>query len=86
MHFIESISTDKDNFNRHFTTSSSTEFVLKYFGARLSGARLMFDGKELNYEISLDRIVRFHRQENQITFLEKYSDEVYRRTILKIRD
>ena len=86
LHFREALCTNKENFDRHFTTFSSTQFVLTYFGARISGARIMFDGEVLNYEISFDRIYSFEENENGIILLEKYSEKIYRKTILNIRN
>jgi hypothetical protein len=84
LYFREAICTNKNNFDRHFTTNSSTEFKLTHFTARISGARIMFDGEKLNYEISLDRIINFEENFTEIMFLESYSEEIYRRTIIKI--
>jgi hypothetical protein len=52
---------------------------------RTSGARIMLQGDELYYEIAIDLLVDFIEKENQVfEFLEKYSENVYRKTILKI--
>jgi hypothetical protein len=51
----------------------------------MSGARIMLQGEELYYEIAMDLLVDFAEKENQTSeFLEKYSENVYRKTILKI--
>lgn len=82
INFREAICTNKENFDRHFTTYSSTEFELTHFAVRISGARIMFMGEILNYEISVDRIIKFERIDDEYLFLEKYSDVIYRRTII----
>jgi hypothetical protein len=82
--FKEAICTNKNNFDRHFTTFSNTEFELTHFTARISGARIMFYEEKLNYEISIDRIINFEVNSNEILFLETYSEDIYRRTIIKI--
>ncbi|MES2592335.1 MAG: hypothetical protein V4608_10650 [Bacteroidota bacterium] len=84
LNFSEAISTNKKNFDRHFTTYSSTEFKLTHFSARISGARIMFIGEKLNYEISIDRIINIEQNNFEILFIEAYSDEVFRETNLKI--
>lgn len=84
LYFKEAISTQKENFDRHFTSFSSTEFLLTNFTARISGARIMFDGEKLNYEISLDRVISLEESECQFIFIEAYSEDVYRQTILKV--
>ncbi len=86
LYFREAICTNKDNFDRHFTTFSSTEFILTNISARISGARLMFAGEKLAYEIGIDYIIQFEERENEIEFLEAYSEKIYRQTILKISD
>jgi hypothetical protein len=84
--FREAICTDKENFDRHLTSYSSTEFKLTNFATRFSGARIMFDGEKLNYEISLDYLIKIERHANEIIFLEAYSEKIYRRTIMAISD
>lgn len=80
----ESISTNPINFDRHFTTSTSLSFTLKNIACRISGARIMLQGEELYYEIAMDLLLDFMEKENQtFEFLEKYSENVYRKTILK---
>ena len=45
----------------------------------------MLQGDELYYEIAIDLLVDFIEKEDQVfEFLEKYSEDVYRKTILKI--
>ena len=80
----ESISTNGINFDRHFTTSNSMSFIVKNIACRTSGARIMLQGDELYYEIAIDLLVDFIEKEDQVfEFLEKYSENVYRKTILK---
>ena len=80
-----SISTNGINFNRHFTTSNLMSFIVKNIACRTSGARIMLQGDELYYEIAIDLLVDFIEKEDQVfEFLEKYSEDVYRKTILKI--
>ena len=81
----ESISINGINFDRHFTTSNSMSFIVTNIACRTSGARIMLQGDELYYEIAIDLLVDFMEKENQVfEFLEKYSENVYRKTILKI--
>ncbi|MGL4597709.1 MAG: hypothetical protein ACRCYO_09280 [Bacteroidia bacterium] len=86
LYFREAISTNEGNFDRHFTSFSSTAFKLVNVATRYSGARIMFDGEKLNYEISLDCLIHFEEKENEFTFIEAYTEKVYRRTILKVTD
>ena len=80
----EALCTNRDSFNRHFTTYSSTEFELREFSARVSGARIMFIGETLHYEISIDRIIKFDKSVDNFIFIEKYSEEIYRKTIVSL--
>jgi hypothetical protein len=84
--FSEAICTERTNFDRHFTTFSSTEFKLSKIGVRFSGARLMFEGERIAYEIALDNIILFEERENEVEFIEAYSEKIYRKTILKFTD
>lgn len=80
----EFISTNRDDFDRHFTTSSSLEFELKNFAVRTSGGRAMFLGEKQSYEIGSDLVIGFEKADNQTyAFLEKYSETVFRKSILQ---
>lgn len=83
--FQEAISTNTLNFDRHFTTFNAAEFILDKVFWRISGGRIIFDGKESYYEISADRITDFQEIGDGIfEFLEMYSETVYRRSRLEI--
>lgn len=82
IHFSESICTHTDLFDRHFTTYSSTEFELISLSARISGARIMFTGEQLIYEICIDNIVQLNELNREYVLLEAYSEAIYRRTII----
>ncbi|MBQ4822115.1 hypothetical protein [Aquimarina sp. MMG016] len=80
----EYISTHKDNFDRHFTTFSELKFKLNNFGVRLSGGRVFFMADEQMYEIGGDIIIAIKSKENnEFELMEKYSETVYRKSILK---
>ena len=76
LHFSEAICTFKDSFDRHFTTFSSTEFILKNFSVRISGTRIIFRGDKLDYEIGLDTIISIEENDAKIVFIEAYSKEI----------
>jgi len=79
----EYISTNKNNFDRHFTTSSKLVFEMTNFGVRMSGARAMFMGEKQSYEIGVDRIIHFEQlKENEYELIEKYSETAHRKSIL----
>lgn len=83
--FREAISTNQLNFDRHFTTFNASEFILEKVFWRISGGRIIFDGKESYYEICLDRITDFQELgEGVFEFLERYGETVYRKTSLEI--
>ncbi|UZR95251.1 hypothetical protein [Chondrinema litorale] len=80
----EFITTNKDNYNRHFTTFSELEFTLQSCGARISGGRAMFLGDKLSYEIAIDIIVDLIEiDELNFELVEKYSESVYRKSELR---
>lgn len=84
VHINGYLSRNKDNFDRHFTTFTTLEFEVKHIGVRISGGRASFDGDIQSYEIWVDSIVQLENpQPNEYHFLEKYSDTVYRLSILK---
>ncbi|MFK7774846.1 MAG: hypothetical protein AB8F94_22085 [Saprospiraceae bacterium] len=81
------ISTNKDNFDRHFTSFSKLEFVMKDFGVRFSGNRARFEGEKQSYEIGGDHIIRIEeKEEDEFEIIEKYSEKVFRRTMIKFLD
>lgn len=86
LYFQEALSTDKNKLDRHCTTFSSTEFIVTTIGVRTSGARLVFSGGKLMYEIAMDLLTHFEENKTEIQFIETYSDKVYRITKLKITD
>ena len=81
----QSISVNKDNFDRHFTCFSHFEFELDYFGIRMSGQKMIFNGKEFGYEIDSRCLVEIQKFDNEYVFLEKLSDNVYKRSILNFQ-
>ncbi len=84
IHVKESISTNKYNFDRHFSTYSEMEFELKNFGVRISGGRAMFMGENQFYEIGSNLLIKFENQgDNKYELVEKYSENVFRKSILK---
>ncbi len=79
----EHISTNKDNYDRHFASFSKMEFQLIDFGIRISGARAMFIGETQSYEIGADMLIKFEQQENDMyELVEKYSENVFRKSTL----
>ncbi len=76
------LSSNKDNFNRHFTTFTSMEFVMTNFATRFSGSRMMFMGDKQTYEISIALIELNETNPLEFEFLEKYSETVYRKSTL----
>jgi hypothetical protein len=80
----ESISINKDNFDRHFTSFSNFEFVIKNTGIRLSGAKIYFMGTDSNYEVHFDLISEFLEiANNEYQLIEILSENVYRESNLK---
>jgi len=83
----ECISTNRDNFDRHFTTYSKLVFILIDFGVRFSGNRATFRGENQYYEIGGDLIIKLENLvEEEFEIIEKYSEKVFRRTTIKFLD
>src|SRR5688572_11542622 len=82
----ESISTNKTNFDRHFSTFGHYQINLERVSWRISGGRMIFSQTDLYYEVSIDNLVEFQENEgDSFEFLEKYSDSVYRKTLLEFK-
>lgn len=83
----ESISTNKTNFDRHFSTFGRYELTLERVSWRMSGGRITFNQTDSYYEVSIDNLVSFQeREEHCFEFLEKYSETVFRMTILEFKE
>ncbi|MGB0931925.1 MAG: hypothetical protein ACPGVB_14170 [Chitinophagales bacterium] len=52
IHIRAALSTNGENFDRHFIAFTTMVFELKYFGVRISGAKAMFDGEHQCFEIA----------------------------------
>lgn len=83
----ESISTNKTNFDRHFSTFGRYELKLEKVSWRLSGGRIVFNQTDSYYEVSIDNLVTFREKEGHcFEFLEKYSESVFRMTTLEFKE
>ena len=71
-------------FDRHSTTYSTSAFILKRVGWRVSGGMLMLEGETFFYEISASRIVELNESEDtKFEIFEQYTDTCYRRSNLR---
>lgn len=76
-----SLSTNKLNFDRHFVTNTLMRFKLEDLRWRFSGFRIFFSDNDNMFEISIDRIIEINKNsDKQYVILEKYSEEIYRKT------
>jgi hypothetical protein len=83
---FEFISINKTDFDRHFSTFGRYQIDLERVAWRTSGGRMIFSQAELYYEVSIDNLVAFQENEGDcFEFLEKYSDSVYRKTLLEFK-
>lgn len=79
----EKITRVKDNYDRHFTTSSNFDFELDSFGVRMSGAKAMFLGKKFSYEISVGELISIEKKNEEYCLVENYNNAAYRLSIIK---
>jgi hypothetical protein len=80
----EFLSLNGENFDRHFTTWACSEFILQKIGGRISGGRIIWEGEKSYYEVCADIVVNFlQKSEMEMEFLEKYSETVFRKTIIR---
>ena len=81
------LSRNKNNFDRHFTTMAFLKFELKNVGVRTSGAKATFRGAIQYYEIGVGEIISLEKKnEKEYHFLEKYSETIYRLSIIKFEE
>ncbi len=81
----ESISSNKRNFDRHFTTFNNFTLTLESVEWRFSGARIMFFGiNNTQYEISMDTIEEIVKDDNKYIVYEKLSEQFTRKSELII--
>jgi hypothetical protein len=60
---------------------------MKEFGVRFSGNRAMFMGEKQSYEIGGDHIIQISRiGESDFEVLERYSEKVFRRSVIIFLD
>jgi len=62
----DKISTNKNNYDRHFTRLNSYEFILNKFRIRISGAMGMVEGDNIIFEFKTDSIQQIERNDNQL--------------------
>jgi len=79
------ISNNKDNYNRHFTTTSRLKFKLKHFGVRTSGAIAMLDGENQSFEFRTDAIKEIARIDNKIEIIVQITGNVFRNLEIEVR-
>lgn len=82
----EAITLNPGNYNRHFTSYTRFTLVLQNVGIRTSGARLMIHGNQEGYEIATTGILQTLQplENNTWELIEHLSDQVHRRTFIKV--
>lgn len=63
---IDRLSTVKGNYDRHFTRTSKSEFIIEDFGVRTSGAIANIEGANNRIEFRTDCIRRIEKKENKL--------------------
>ncbi|MFK7934850.1 MAG: hypothetical protein AB8G22_15180 [Saprospiraceae bacterium] len=61
---VDKLSSNKGNYNRHFTRTSQFTFVIEHFGVAFSGAMARISGKHIHFEFKTDLISRIERKED----------------------
>ncbi len=79
------ISFNKENYDRHFTTTSNLRFKLKSFGVRISGAIAMMEGENLWFEFRTYHIQSIIRTENKIDLTIKMNEKIVRNIEIEIK-
>lgn len=65
---VDKLSTNKGNYDRHFTRTSEFNFVIVHFGVALSGAIGNINGENVQFEFKTDMIKRIERKGNILEF------------------
>ncbi len=80
----EGLFTENESLNSDLATWNLFEFELIRSAYRTNGERFMFEGANMYYEISAQKIFEFKQiRRNQFEFIECYNDSVFRITKLK---
>jgi|GEM_PF-2125951 len=82
---IDRISTNQQNYDRHFTTTSQLKFKLKFFGVRISGGIAMLEGENQYFEFRTDSIIEITRLDNSINLTIRIREDVYRQLEITIK-
>jgi len=84
----ESISRSRNvgKHDRHFATHTFFSFTVDNIFVAFSGAQLTFMGEEARYGISLDSVVRYHRENGQLDIVEHFEQETERLTTISINN
>ncbi len=83
---IDRISTIKDNFDRHFTTTSEFILELENFGVRTSGAIARIEGSEIVFQFRTGNIKTISQRENKIVFDIKIKESIFRKIEIEIKN
>ena len=80
---IDRISTVKENFDRHFTTTSNYLFVVEDFGVRTSGAIARIEGRNIVFQFRTYSVTSIEQKENQVQFDLNIKETIFRRIEIK---
>ena len=81
---IDRISNNKENFDRHFTTTSRLKINLKYFGVRISGGIATIEGINQYFKFRTDSIKDILKTDNKIEIKILITEDVMRNLELEI--
>lgn len=78
------ITTVENNYDRHFTTTSTFEIKQASFGIRISGGIGMLIGENQSFEFRSDTIQDIKKSNDEIEFVIKIKESVFRLIQIKI--
>ena len=81
---IDRLSTNKGNYDRHFTRTSQFTFIMEHFGVRTSGGIGIIYGENVHFEFQADIIKRIERSENELEFESDLDNKTSRLIKFKI--
>jgi len=80
------LTTNKGNYDRHFTQYSRMNFILTHFGVRTSGAVARIAGDQQQFEFKSDYIISINQSSNTIEINLDIGEESSRRIVIEVEN
>ena len=81
---IDRISTNRENYDRHFMTTSRLKFKLKRFDVRISGGIARLEGEHQWFEFRANAIKAITRTNSEIDLIIELKGNMFRNITIKL--